>query len=319
MALLGAAMGCFATPASPSPRDPAPVAPGWLDELSPRPSLPPWGLRLSWRERTADFERYEFSFERFDEAVGAERVTGDLYAPLDRTAQAPLLDVAPILAGPVDDYLASRWVCEAAAERRIASFFIHQETWILADGRDALELEAELGRNIRANRDAITVLSRLHWIDGTRVASLGISLGAIKSVALAASEMRLRASVFLLGGADLASMLESSREALVASYLAERRSIDGAPTESVAAEFRRWFVSEPRWLAGHVAADRAAVFLARLDDKVPYANGRLLWCLLGRPELHVGLWGHYTAVVAAPYWIGVALDWIESSWSRSGA
>jgi dienelactone hydrolase len=277
-----------------------------------RPRHPGHELSLEAVNETRAYQRYIFRFQAYCDLIGDyKQVSGDYY--LARAAlnfPAPLLVMAPILAGPVDDYRATRYFCERACEAGMSSFFIHQETSILDTGRDAADLEARMRENIRDNITALDLFCERPEVDGRRLGSLGISLGAIKNVVLIATEPRLRANVLLLAGADLPRMLRESKEALVLQYLAARRTRDGMSTAEVVEEFRRHFRSDPLHFAPAVENDRVLLILGRLDNKVPYATGLLLREMLGEPETYIVPFGHYTSVLAAPWAATRSLEWI---------
>lgn len=295
------------------PRPPRALDPGHLEELTPRHGA--WGLRLEIADDEAHWRRYVFSFETYDDAGGFRTVRGDWYVPtVALESPAPLIVLAPILAGPVDDYLASRFIARAACRRGISAFFVHQETVILDGDRDSLALEERLAQNIRDNRKAIALFLERPEVDSTRLGSFGVSLGAIKNVALIASEPRLEGNVLVLAGADLAGIVLESREHLVEQYLEGRWIADGLEPDEVSREIDRWFVSEPAVLASAIDPRRVHLFLGRFDDKVPFGAGISLYCALGEPATTVASVGHYTAIVVAPWWIDLAFHFLAERW-----
>ncbi len=309
--LLGSALGCWRLqPRSPA-REPVTLDPGVLSALRPR--HPAWGLEFEWVETTAYCTHFVFRFQTYSDSEGDfKSVVGDYYATRTTGGRpAPLLLVSPILAGPVDDYLASRLFSWQATKHGMSTFFLQQEKVILAPDRDGLNLEAWVRENARDNIKALDLIAGLPEVDGSRLGSFGVSLGAIKNVVLVAMERRLRANVMVLAGADLPRILETSQEELVARYLRGRFERDGLHPAEVSAELRRWFFSEPANLAKGIATDRVILFLGRLDNKVPYESGMFLRRELGEPLTHVFLLGHYTAVLGAPWTASKALGWLR--------
>lgn len=301
---------CFHLPREEPGRSPSPVDSALLALLRPRHDA--WDLRLESAEETDTYERFVFSFQTYCDYLGDfKTVRGDYYRTrlLGETG-APLVVLSPILAGPVDDYLASRYFSAQACGVGLSTYFLHQEEVILDPDRDAADLEARIRDNIRDNIKALELFCGLRDVDPGRLGSLGISLGGIKNVVLIACEPRLTANVLCLAGADLPRILLESRETLVEEYLARRRQRDGLEPQEVAAEFRRWLRSEPLHLAETICNDRVILFLGRFDDKVPYATGLFLREKLGSPEAYILPLGHYSAVLAAPWTAGVAMDWL---------
>ncbi|MBN1443234.1 MAG: hypothetical protein JXA90_11025 [Planctomycetes bacterium] len=285
--------------------------PGLLAEL--RPLHPGRALGLDLQERGRDHERYVFRFQAYSELEGDfEEVVGDYYRSLRAGSRgAPLVAISPILGGTFDDYLACRYFSRQACARGISTFFLHQETVILDPRRDAVDLEARIRENVRQNLLAVDLLGALGEVDADRLGTFGISLGAIKNVALVASDPRWRASVLCLAGADLPAILTGSRERLVLEYLQARERASGITAAGVAREFQRGFRCDPARLAPAVEPARVLLLLGACDDKVPYAQGLLLRDKLGEPETYILPLGHYTSVVAAPWAASVALGWMR--------
>ena len=317
--LLGG-VSCVSWPAGREPRAPAVRTEAEAAAfLSGRPSSE---LALRWIESTEQYVRYEFSLEVYSDAeADFVVIRGDYYRTRRAGAArggstAPLLAVSPILAGPVDDYLASRFICRWACSRGISAFFLHQDRVILDPERHAIELESWLRDNVRSYRLVLDRFAKRPEVDRDRLGSFGVSLGAIKNVLLVTSEPLLRGNVFGLVGGGFARMLGTSRERLVSRYVAWRARWDGADRSELQRELRVWLLSEPLGAARSVAADRAFFFLGRWDDKVPFESGLELRRAAGDPAAYVVPLGHYTALVAAPAIAVVAFDWLEGRWRR---
>jgi hypothetical protein len=277
-----------------------------------RPRHPGERLELELVEWSPAYLRFVFSFQTRSTQIGSVKtVRADYYRSqsASEAEPAPLLIVAPILAGPIDDYLASRYFSEKACQRGISTFFVHQETFILQGDRSAVDLEAALRENIRDNIKALDLFVGLPEVDASRLGSFGLSLGAIKNVLLVAAEERLRANVIAMAGSHLGEILLTSREALVLDYVEARREKDGLSREEVAEEFRERFALDPSAVSGAIDNDRVLLFLATWDNKVPYECGLRLRRELGAPETYFVSLGHYTSIIVAPWAAAVAFDW----------
>ena len=268
------------------------------------PQYPGFGLRLEPAEKGADYQRYTLRFDTFSEADGDfKTVEGQYYRSLRVAPQerAPLLLVSPILAGPADNYLScrvfSRWACAEG----LSAFYLHQPGNILSSRRDARALELFFQEDIRDNLKALDLLSRRPEIDSRLLGSFGISLGSIKNVMMAALEPRLVANAFCLSGCDLASILLGSREGAVEGYVKRRVAREQRSREAIGEDLRHNIRWTPGDLAESIGNERILLFLGSLDNKVPFENGLLLRERMGRPETHIIPFGHYTAIVAAPY------------------
>jgi hypothetical protein len=247
---------------------------------------------------------FRFSFSTFSEALGDfRRVEGRFYRSLrvPPAGRGPLVQISPILAGAVNDYLECRVFSRWACEHGLSTFFLEQEEDILIPGRDAIDLERRLRENIQDNIRALDLLVERPDVDPARLGTFGISLGAIKNVVLFAVEPRFTGNVVCLGGADLPRILRESKERRVVLYVRAREEAEGLSAEDVARELQRDFKGEPAVFARGVENDRVLLILGSLDDKVPYATGRILREALGDPETHVVFLGHYTGILAAPF------------------
>ena len=255
-------------------------------------------------ERGRCHESYAVSFWTYSEIEGDfKRVEGRLYRSLRVPSgkRGPLILIAPILAGAVDNYLACRVFARWACQEGNSAFYLHQEENILSDERDGVELERLLRDSIQDNIKALDLLAERQDVDSDRLGSLGISMGAIKNVVLAAVEPRLEANVFCLAGGDLPRIFLASREKRVVQYLRRRETRDELTREQIGAEIGRCLEAEPLRFAPSIPNDRSLLFLGALDNKVPYETGLALGKSLGEPEIFIIPLGPYTGILAAPF------------------
>ena len=286
-----------------------------------RPPDGAWGLELAVREREESHDLLSFRWRCFDDLEGDFRVVeGEYY----RTRQteggraAPLVVLSPILAGPIDDYRASRYLAERACERGVSAMFLHQETIVLDPRRDAFDLERRLRQSVRDNIRALDLFAARAEIDAGRLGSIGVSLGGIKNVVLIAAEPRLRANVLCLAGTDLPGILLASHEPLVEAYLEGRRREDGLEAPAVAAELRRFLGCRPSRCAPSIESDRVFLVLGRFDDKVPFRAGLALRDALGGRAAWILPTGHYTTLALAPWVADGIIDWLQVRWEAGG-
>lgn len=270
------------------------------------------------RRATAAFRGVDDSWDFTDEPRH-RRVRGEYYQSLGASAThpAPLLQISPILGGALDDYLASRVFAGWAAKEGFCAFFLYQEEFVLAPERGGRELDESLLRSIVENVQALRLLASRPEIDRRKLGSFGISLGAIKNVLLAAAAPELKGNILCMGGASFADILRDSREGLVQRYFRERGAITGQSKQEIVEDIRR-NLTDPLDVAPYVDPRRVILFLASLDDKVPYATGLNLYRALGCPELHVFPVGHYTAMVTAPLAARWGFDWLRRRFESFG-
>lgn len=301
----------------PPPFPPRPLPP---EVAAYRPESPGWGLEIvpvGAPSRLLEISRFTFWAHSGSEG-DIRQVVGTLYRthrvqPLER---APLLNLAPILAGAVDNYLACRVFARWACAEGMSAFYLHQDEDVLTVDRDSLRLEEILTDNLQDNIRALDLLTSLPYVDPERLGSIGISMGAIKNVALVAAEPRLKANVFCLGGADMPEIFATSNERRVVRYLEARTAWDRADLGEICAEADVFLRSEPLRWASTISNERSLVFLGIFDDKVPYACGLKLWEMLGRPEAYFLPLGHYTGISAAPFAAGRMFEYFRKRFDQ---
>ena len=281
---------------------------------------PAWGLRLEHKATSRHAERFRFQFETFSEVSQELRtVEGEYFRARTATPAepGPLVLDSPILAGAHDGYLADRIFSGWATARGFSTLFLYQEEDVLAPARDATELSRSLRESVISYRKALDLILRERpELDPERLASFGISMGAIRNVVLAAVEPRLKANVFCLVGGNLPRVLRQSRERLVRRYVARRESEEGISQAGIAEEFEREFLGEPLRFAASIPPEQALLFLGSFDDKVPYDCGLELREAMGRPELRIVPLGHYTGILYAPIAARRGFAWMREVFAR---
>ncbi len=304
----------------PRPADPAIVEPL-------RPAHPAFGLEFERIGEGRRYEQFRWTAQTYSEgAQSFKTLEGEYFRvkiPLGGVrgpvTPAPLIIVAPILGGEETEYLACRIFSRYACERGFSAFFLYQGRSILSSSRDGIGLEALLREGNRDAMKALDLFAALPEVDDERLGSLGISLGAIRNVLLIATDPRLRANLLCIGGADLPEILRTSNEPGVLGYFRRRRRREGISRERACVEIERALQSDPARVAESIDPRRVTMILARFDDKVPIANGRLLWEMLGRPETYVLPAGHYTALLLSPFAARVGFDALVEKVSRENS
>lgn len=266
---------------------------------------------VSWR-------RYRFSFQTYCELTGDYRSVQGEYSRVleaEKRGPYPLIAVSPILGGEKDSYLASRFIARECCRRGMCAFFLYQERSILSGQKDAFGLEARMRQSVRDTIQALNAFSGLDETDPGRLGSFGVSLGALRNLALLAAEPRLRANVLCLGGLDLAEILQTSNEPMVLRYLQERESQEELAAGDLLREFKNYLPSNPKNLVGGISPNRVLLYLAAYDQVVPYSQGLALRQMLGAPEAYLLPLGHYSSLLAAPWITDSALEWVSRQWA----
>ena len=277
-----------------------------------RPQNPALGLRLTPVENDDDWTRFRFRAETFSELAGDFKAIEGEYYRAATGGSRPLVVCSPILGGAATGYLVCHLFSKAACARGYSTIFLYQDDRILTTQRDGFGLEALLRELTRDTIKILDLFVRRSDVDAERLASLGISLGAIRNVLLVAAEPRLRANILCIGGGGLAEILASSREPGVLSWRRRRSDRELLAPGAVVQEIDQRLAARPLLAARAIDPSRVFLMLARFDDKVALRFGERLRRGLGGPATRVVPGGHYTGMLFAPFVLGDALDWVEA-------
>jgi len=162
------------------------------------------------------------------------------------------------------------------------------------------QVEDTLRAAVIRHRRALDWLLVQPGVDPDRVASFGISYGAIIDAALAAVEPRIKIHVIDLAGGPLAGVMRSSDElSLRHSWDCIRRGHD-LTGKQVYQDLQDVIRTDPVKLAPYVSRDDVLMLIARFDRSVPTRYQIRLWHALGKPRADFVLLGHYTSILALP-------------------
>jgi hypothetical protein len=250
--------------------------------------------KLAEIAETGDFKRYRGELEVAPADAGASNVVVfELFETKHGEGRRPTVLIMPILAGryPECDYLGG-----LLASLGAHAFFVHRPENLLDPKRRGEDMERLLRRSVVNVRRVVDVIAARPDVDPERLGFIGISLGAIMGTVVIAAEPRLKACVLVMGGADMAGILVSSRESPVRWYRYGRMDDEDLTLEELEAELRAALVSDPAVVAPYVDARRVLQFISTYDNKVPTRFQWKLWEALGRPEAYACPSGHYTSV-----------------------
>jgi X-Pro dipeptidyl-peptidase (S15 family) len=162
------------------------------------------------------------------------------------------------------------------------------------------QVEDTLHAAVIRHRQALDWLLEQPGVDPDRIATFGISYGAIIDAALAAVEPRVKIHVIDLAGGPLAGVMRSSDElGLRRSWDCIRRGHD-LTSKQVYEDLENVICTDPVKLAPYVARDDVLMLIARFDHSVPTRYQLKLWHALGKPRADFVLLGHYTSILALP-------------------
>ena len=162
------------------------------------------------------------------------------------------------------------------------------------------QVEDTLHSAVIRHRQALDWLLEQPGVDPNRIATFGISYGAIVDAALAAVEPRVKIHVIDLAGGPLAGVMRSSYElGLRRDWNCIRRGHD-LTNKQVYEELQHVIRTDPVKLAPYVERDDVLMLIARFDHSVPTSYQLKLWKALGKPRADFVLLGHYTSILALP-------------------
>jgi len=162
------------------------------------------------------------------------------------------------------------------------------------------QVEDTLHSAVIRHRQALDWLLEQPGVDANRIATFGISYGAIVDAALAAVEPRVKVHVIDLAGGPLAGVMRSSYElGLRRDWNCIRRGHD-LTNKQVYEELQHVIRTDPVKLAPYVKRDDVLMLIARFDHSVPTRYQLQLWKALGKPRADFVLLGHYTSILALP-------------------
>jgi len=205
----------------------------------------------------------------------------------------PLLVISTILNDPAD-----------VLARLVANYFVRRgyNCAIISRGASKLNVDVPLGEIDEWQRAMLCdyavakqVLTREPKVDPGRLATYGISYGAINNTVLAGVDDSYRAHVIALAGGPLSEVIPRSRELRVRKFLREYCERHHCTREQFIEHCAK-VEADPLKMAPYIDARKVLLALSRFDVIVPYDNGRKLREAMGGPETLVMFAGHYTAI-----------------------
>lgn len=271
---------------------------------------------------TKEYSVYE---TRFPTAIPSpfaanNTVWGRLYVPAEPQADGrrpPCIVLLPIMAAP-NLWIETRFA-SSFARRRMAVFLIempyqfHRRPDALMPNGEVLlarspgRMRKNIQQSVADVRRAVTWLEASGKVDKDRIAVFGISLGAVVGASALSQDGRLKAGIFLLGGADIPGILMSG---------AETRDIAAKMSASPAAIRGIFRGIDPLDYRESNRGKRVLLINALWDQVVPARYGRkLAQAFPGCRQIWVPS-GHYSAMLhlfwVRPYVAGTFRKWFAA-------
>jgi hypothetical protein len=178
------------------------------------------------------------------------------------------------------------------------------------------QVEDSLHTAVTRHREALDWLLAQPGMDADRVATFGISYGAIITAVLAAVTPRVKIWGIDLAGGPLAGVMRSSVEhSLRRNWTRSRKSHDLSNKELYKA-LSDVIRTDPVKLAPYVARDKVLMLIARFDSSVPTRYQIKLWHALGNPRADFVPLGHYTSILVLPAHFLSVMKFFEDNFDR---
>ncbi len=220
----------------------------------------------------------------------------------------PLVVVSPILGGNTlfaDDF------CKYFASHGFCAVLVHRKRASVRPEEGLQKVEDDLRKSVLRIRQALDWAVQQPEVDTNKVASFGISYGAIVNTMAAGAEPRIRYHIFALGGGDLPKIILNTTEPLIRGQVASVSRDNGWTRDQLRDELERTLKSDPLNSAPLLQRENVLMVVAQFDNIVGTQYENLLWDRLGRPERIVVPLGHTTTVLALPFVKGEALRFLR--------
>jgi dienelactone hydrolase len=269
----------------------------WPADSAPYPAWPSRPLEVA--EDSEARTRMHFAVRELslpfaaDSAGSADSIVFEYYdvAGVERT---PVIVLLPVFNG------------QLAIPRFFARYFANQG-WaavVVTRGRDPLDaLSAPADTvegNLRAYRRVLDWVEQEPELDARRIGVLGVSLGAMDAVMLAALDQRVHSLVIAMAGGDLSYVLANTNHRRVSRTIENMAEDLGTSREAVGAKLDAAIKLDPLALAPYVDAERVFMVLTRTDAIIPFEAQEQLRTTMGSPEALYLVTGHRPSVVFFP-------------------
>lgn len=220
------------------------------------------------------------------------------YRPVGR-GPFPAVVILPITRG---DYYTQNFAIYLA-ERGYVCLRFESTRNFTDDAHKTLESAQQLLRHYVIDvRRSIDWLASRQEVDPQRIGIMGISLGAIVASLVMEVDNRVQAGVFLLGGGDVAGIIETSQEKSLIKFrqrVIEHEGLDPVTFKEAAA--RALKPVDPISYADRLDPNRVLMINGYFDQVIHRDYVRAFWETAGRPELVFIPTGHYSAGLLVAY------------------
>lgn len=232
----------------------------------------------------------------------------ELYLP-EGSGPFPLICLTPILGrlAFLEDLFFERRLARFFASQGLAAALIDRPFFEFHRGRGLEQIQEYLEASCSRSQSILDSLLTRSEIESRQIGSLGISFGAVVNALWVASDPRLKAHIFVLGGGNLPEIFMSSRDPLMRNYLEailKSRGTESFPPrarEELKAAFREAIRVDPLEVAHSIPKENVLMVLALFDRVIRLPYGLALWRALGKPKTFFLPVGHYSSILLLPF------------------
>jgi dienelactone hydrolase len=255
---------------------------------SASPSLP-----LEVAEDAGTRTRMHFAVHELSLPSAADSIAFEYYdvAGDERT---PVIVLLPVFNGQLT---ISRFFARYFANQGWAAVVVTRAV----DPLDALMAPADtVEGNLLAYRRVLDWVEQEPELDALRIGVMGISLGAMDGVMLAALDRRVNSLFIAMAGGDLSYVLANTNHRRIARTIDGMAEDLGTSREAIGAKLGAAIKLDPLALARYVDAERVFMVLTRTDAIIPFEAQEELREMMGSPEALYLVTGHRPSVVFFP-------------------
>jgi dienelactone hydrolase len=227
------------------------------------------------------------------------------YYDVDGDARTPVVVLLPVFNG------------QLMIPRFFARYFANQG-WaavVVTRGRNPLDAltapESAVQGNLQDYHRVLDWVEVEPELDATRIGVLGVSLGAMDAVMLAALDQRVNSLVIAMAGGDLSYLLANTNYRRVVRTIDGMAEDLGTSREALGAKLDAAIKLDPLALAPYVDAERVFMVLTRTDAIIPFEAQEQLRETMGSPEALYLMTGHRPSVVFFPKMRSAAYEFFE--------
>ena len=281
-------------------KEPGPANTGPVRKVTPSGSFDyqrgPISASLELIEETPGYTTYHLILEDSLKPVDA---ISAFYSHPRNAPPAPLVILFPALGGRTG---ALPYFSTYLKRKGFACLRLERKEKILIASQGLEHIREAIHREVVQASLLIDWAGTRQEVDTTRIAVLGVSMGALTASLVAATEERIGSAVLILGGGDLPRILLDSEKGTIRSFRTTLMRQNGWSRRELLTRARKMLREvDPLYYASGLDPDRTMMVEAVFDKVIPASSRYVMWSRAGRPPRILLPLGHLSTVFLAPY------------------